>query len=130
MCGKGVGRLARQAGKEAGQGLVGPAPPAFKPHRKEGAAAGALPLHCRRAAAPAPPVAPRLHSCRAAAPAPPVAPRLHSCRAAAPAPPVAPRLHSCRAAAPAPPVAQVPAGKRNEPPFSMDANLLHISYEG
>ena len=24
----------------------------------------------------------------------------------------------------------VPAGKRNEPPFSMDANLLHISYEG
>lgn len=27
-------------------------------------------------------------------------------------------------------VLQVPAGKRNEPPFSMDANLLHISYEG
>lgn len=24
----------------------------------------------------------------------------------------------------------VPQGKRNEPPFSMDANLLHISYEG
>ena len=24
----------------------------------------------------------------------------------------------------------VPAGKRNEPPFSMDANLLHMSYEG
>ncbi|CAG9464554.1 unnamed protein product [Pedinophyceae sp. YPF-701] len=24
----------------------------------------------------------------------------------------------------------VPASKRNEPPFSMDANLLHISYEG
>ncbi|PRW58065.1 Argininosuccinate synthase isoform A [Chlorella sorokiniana] len=24
----------------------------------------------------------------------------------------------------------VPAGKRNEPPYSMDANLLHISYEG
>lgn len=28
------------------------------------------------------------------------------------------------------PTTQVPAGKRNEPPFSMDANLLHISYEG
>lgn len=25
---------------------------------------------------------------------------------------------------------EVPQGKRNEPPFSMDANLLHISYEG
>ncbi|GFH30938.1 uncharacterized protein HaLaN_29876, partial [Haematococcus lacustris] len=24
----------------------------------------------------------------------------------------------------------VPAAKRDEPPFSMDANLLHISYEG
>ena len=24
----------------------------------------------------------------------------------------------------------VPASKRGEPPFSMDANLLHISYEG
>lgn len=24
----------------------------------------------------------------------------------------------------------VPAAKRGEPPFSMDANLLHISYEG
>lgn len=24
----------------------------------------------------------------------------------------------------------VPEGKRGEPPFSMDANLLHISYEG
>jgi argininosuccinate synthase len=24
----------------------------------------------------------------------------------------------------------VPQAKRNEPPFSMDANLLHISYEG
>ena len=25
---------------------------------------------------------------------------------------------------------EVPASKRGEPPFSMDANLLHISYEG
>ncbi len=24
----------------------------------------------------------------------------------------------------------VPEGKRGEPPFSTDANLLHISYEG
>ncbi len=24
----------------------------------------------------------------------------------------------------------VPQGKRNDPPFSTDANLLHISYEG
>ena len=24
----------------------------------------------------------------------------------------------------------VPPSKRGEPPFSMDANLLHISYEG
>ena len=24
----------------------------------------------------------------------------------------------------------VPMGKRNDPPFSTDANLLHISYEG
>jgi argininosuccinate synthase len=24
----------------------------------------------------------------------------------------------------------VPSSKRGEPPFSMDANLLHISYEG
>ena len=24
----------------------------------------------------------------------------------------------------------VPAAKRGEPPYSMDANLLHISYEG
>ena len=25
---------------------------------------------------------------------------------------------------------EVPSSKRGEPPFSMDANLLHISYEG
>ena len=25
---------------------------------------------------------------------------------------------------------EIPAGKENEPPYSMDANLLHISYEG
>ena len=25
---------------------------------------------------------------------------------------------------------EVPQGKRNDPPFSTDANLLHISYEG